>query len=166
MDRLQIYLDLLDTDYFELSEALKGLKDEHVWRRPGPNLLSIGETVGHIAFWEAIRFAGEGEDPAKCRINSPLIDPRFRYYTTNLETHPAENQLSLGAKALADEIQRVLTEASKILKETNPVLEEKPEHLGGWTNEGSIQYTIFHVAYHTGQIYTIRHLLGEETPDN
>ena len=29
-----------------------------------------------------------------------------------------------------------------------------------------LTYAAIHVAYHVGQIYTVRHLLGETTPDN
>jgi uncharacterized damage-inducible protein DinB len=37
---------------------------------------------------------------------------------------------------------------------------------GGFTYREALKYASFHVSYHTGQIYTARHLLGEQTPDN
>ena len=75
---LESYLKQLDLCYFELSEAFKGLSDDHVWVRPGTGLLSVGEIAGHIAYWEAVRFAGSLEDGSSprdllgCKIISPL----------------------------------------------------------------------------------------------
>src|ERR1041384_7799159 len=96
-------LKLLDLGYYEVKFALEGLADENVWRRPAEGLLSIGELAGHIAYWEAVRLAGEGGEPqpeangaalmpdlAKCRVSSLLIDPRFGYYPTTLATPPSE----------------------------------------------------------------------------
>src|SRR5436853_3812966 len=93
-------LGCLELAYFEVREAFKGLADEHVWKRPAEGLLSVGELAGHIAHWEAVRLAGEGGDRsegirpqgghpggpdlAKCRVKSPLIDERFRYYPITL----------------------------------------------------------------------------------
>jgi uncharacterized damage-inducible protein DinB len=38
---------------------------------------------------------------------------------------------------------------------------------GQWQTWGNLlQYQAFHVAYHTGQAYSARHLLGHETEDN
>src|SRR2546423_9546466 len=85
---LEVYLKLLEQDYFELGEAFKGLADENVWKRPAKGLLSVGELAGHIAYWEAMRLAGEGEGLAKWKGTSPLIDPRFRFYTNT--TPPSE----------------------------------------------------------------------------
>ena len=164
---LDTYLELLDLDFFELTEAFSGLADQHVWQRPVPELLSVGELAGHIAFWEATRFAGEGADLAKCRIKSPLLDPPFRYYTTTLESSPTDAQLALSAEAVGAELQRIHRETAEYLRDLNPDLDTNPpgwsEH---WTYRESLKYTIFHVAYHTGQMYSVRHLLGEVTPDN
>ena len=65
--------------YYEVKFAFEGLADENVWKRPAEGLLSVGELAGHIAYWEAVRLAGEGEEPEKCRVSSLLIDPRFGY---------------------------------------------------------------------------------------
>jgi hypothetical protein len=52
-------------------------------------------------------------------------------------------------------------------KALNPGLESCAP---GWPpnyNYGEfLKYAVFHVSYHVGQIYSVRHLLGEETPDN
>lgn len=163
---LETYLKLLELDFFEVTEAFKDLQDQNVWKRPVPTLLSVGELAGHIAYWEAIRFTGHGEDLSHCKIQSLLIDSRFRYYPGTLETPPGPEHLALSAKQVCDELLRVHHECVSYLRELNPNLSDPLPGFEGWTHEENIKYTIFHVAYHTGQMYTVRHLLGEETPDN
>jgi len=54
-----------------------------------------------------------------------------------------------------------------LFKALNPDLESSAP---GWppnqTYGAFLTYAAFHVAYQTGQMYSVRHLLGEETPDN
>ncbi|CAN5593856.1 hypothetical protein BH11ARM2_BH11ARM2_04890 [soil metagenome] len=165
---MEAYYSMLELAFFELGEAFKGLADENVWKRPAGPLLSVGELAGHIAYWEAVRFAGEGgspwPDPAKCRVKSPLIDARFAYYTHTVEASPAA--LALSADQVHAELLRVHQESLANLKALNPNPESEPPGLPGWTYRESLKYTVFHVSYHTGQIYSVRHLLGEQTPDN
>ena len=56
---LDLYLELVDEGYYEMKFALEGLADENVWKRPAEGLLSVGEIAGHIAYWEALKLAGE-----------------------------------------------------------------------------------------------------------
>jgi DinB superfamily len=169
---LDVYLQLLELDYFELSEAFKGLQDDHVWVRPAEGLLSIGELAGHVAYWEATRFAGEMDadgrpDLSKCKISSPLIDHRFAYFTTTIQQTGVDERIHMPAEWVGKELTRIHRESVGHLKALNPDLNAHVPGWGShWTWGESIRYTIFHVAYHTGQIYTARHLLGEETPDN
>ena len=169
---LEAYLRFLDLGYFEVTEAFKGLADENVWKRPTEGLLSIGELAGHIAYWDAVRLAGEGgEEPlpdlAKCRVSSLLIDHRFRYYTTTLATPPSEQHLAMTAEQVCSELLRVHEELVAHLRVLNPDLEAgAPGWASNQTYSEFLRYATFHVAYHTGQMYSARHLLGEETPDN
>jgi hypothetical protein len=177
---LEVYLDLLEQDYFEMKEAFGGLADENVWKRPVEGLLSVGELAGHVAYWEAVRLAGEGQavslagegsepdtDLPKSRISSPLVDPRFRYYPTTLATPPSEQHLAMTAEQVCNELLRVHEEAVAHFRALNPDLESPvpgwPEY---WTYGTSLKYLVFHVGYHVGQMYSVRHLLGEQTPDN
>lgn len=168
---LETYLDLLDLCYFEVTEAFKGLADENVWKRPAPGLLSIGELAGHAAYADASRFAGEAVDGSSltdlsdCKIKSPLLDERFSYYTNTLETAPTSEQLGMTASQVESELLRVHRESMAYLKELNPDMASKAPHWGGSYRE-LMKYLVFHIAYHTGQMYSARHLLGEETPDN
>jgi hypothetical protein len=164
---LDAYLKLLEQDYFEVGEAFKGLADENVWKRPAPGLLSVGELAGHVAYWQAVRPAGEGEDMAKCKVTSPLIDPRFRYYQTTIATPPSDKHLAMTAEQVHSEVVRVHAESLAHFKALNPDLDSvSPGPPFNFTYGTSLEYLVFHIAYHTGQIYTSRHLLGEETPDN
>ncbi len=170
------YLQVLDLGYFEVKEAFIGLADEHVWERPAAGLLSVGELAGHIAYWEAVRLAGEGGEPlfgltqpdlAKCRVTSLLIDHRFQYYPASVSTPPSEQHLAMTAEQVCRELVWVHEEATAYFKARNPDLASCPS---GWPSGSSygelLRYLTFHVAYHTGQIYSARHLLGEKTPDN
>ncbi len=168
---LATYLEMLDLCYFEVSEAFKGLADENVWRRPSERILSVGELAGHIAYGEAVRFAGSepdgssAKDLSTCKIMSPILDARFAYYTTTTETVATAEQLALGANGVFDELKRIHAESVAALVARNPDLSQPAPHWGSTYRE-LMKYLVFHISYHTGQMYTVRHLLGEETPDN
>lgn len=164
---LQTILKLIDQGYYEAKFAFDGLADQNVWKRPAPGLLSIGEVAGHCAYWEAIRLAGEGEDLSKCRVKSPLIDNRFRYYPTTLEASPSEQHLAMTSELVCSELLRVHQESISQFKETNPDLNSNiPGDPTGFTYGGYLEYAVLHISYHTGQMYSARHLLGDQTPDN
>src|SRR5689334_21099183 len=107
---IDAFLQGLELGFFEVGEAFSGLADDHVWRRPAEGLLSIGELAGHVAYWEAVKFAGDGgengsellENPiadhgfadlSRCRVKSPMIDQRFRYQPDTLATSPSRVHL-------------------------------------------------------------------------
>jgi hypothetical protein len=174
---LEAYLSLLELGYYEVQFAFEGLLDEHVWKRPVEGLLSVGEIAGHIAHWEALRLAGDvglsdeaGAPPpdlAPHAVRSPLIDVRFSYYPRNLETPPSEQHLSMTSEQVYKELVRVHEEAVAIFKARNPALGSVPPGSPPNATYGELlKYLAFHIAYHTGQMYTVRHLLGEQTPDN
>ena len=177
---VEVYLRLLEQGYYEVKFAFEGLADEHVWKRPAEGLLSVGELAGHIAYWEAVRLAGEGGTPdpeangisllpdlAKCRVSSPLIDHRFAYYPTTLATPPSEQHLAMTAEQVCRELLRVHAESVAHFKALNADLASPvPGWPPNWTYGAFLEYLVFHVGYHNGQMYSVRHLLGEQTPDN
>ena len=167
---IEAYLKTLNLGWFEVSEAFKGLADENVWKRPAPGLLSVGELAGHIAHWEAVRLAGDGlqhPDLEQSKVKSLLIDSRFRYYPTTIATPPGKEHLAMTAEQVYKEMTRVHEESVAHFKALNPDLESAPPGVEGhWTYGEFLRYLTFHVSYHTGQMYSVRHLLGEETPDN
>ena len=164
---LEAYIKLLELGYYELQFALEGMAADKVWVRPAPTLLSVGEIAGHIAYWEAVRFAGEGSDLAQCKIKSPLVDNRFTYYPHTVPELPGPEHLALSAEDLYAEMTRVHQEAMAAYQEMAPDPDSPiPGCPSGFTYQQYLEYASFHIAYHIGQMYSVRHLLGEETPDN
>jgi hypothetical protein len=72
----------------------------------------------------------------------------------------------MSAEEVLKEVQRIhgLCKASFV---ANPHESEEPNpNREGWSWGQTMEYQAFHVAYHTGQMYSVRHLLGHETVDN
>ena len=163
MSSLAPLIDAWDEGHREFATALGGLSDEDLWKRAHPRLLSVGELVGHVAYWQAVWITGEGNhqpDLQTLPIKSPFLNNGFRYYT-NTADHPF--RLELGTKAVLEELMRV-HEAARAFVAEKGIDEPYP---GQWQTWGNlIQYQAFHVAYHTGQAYSVRHLMGHETEDN
>lgn len=156
MASLDTLIQAWDAAHWELSEAFQGLPDEDVWLRADPRLLSIGEIVGHMAYWEIENYTVEGAE-------SPFHSPGFRYFTDSVAS-PVE--LSLTAAETYSELQRVHGLAKARLRELAQDSEVENPARPGWTYGATLEYTVFHTAYHTGQIYSVRHLLGHQTVDN
>jgi hypothetical protein len=160
-------LKLLELGYYEMKFAFEGLADENVWKRPAPGLLSVGELAAHHGYWEAMRLAAESDDPGECRVKSPLIDARFRYYPETIANPPSEQHLAMTADQVWLELVRVHEESIAHFKALNPDPDTRiPGCPTGFTYAEYLEYAVFHIAYHTGQMYSVRHLLGENPPDN
>ena len=146
----------LDTAFWELGEAFKGMPDADLWKRPDPKLLSVGELAAHIAYGEAISFLGED-------FASPLVSHLARYYPHSIEEQMI---LDMGAEEVYQEIMRIHEACKAAFQALNPNLDALSTTREGWKWEDIMVYMAFHVAYHTGQIYSARHLFGHETIDN
>ena len=145
----------LDLAIWEMSEAFAGLADDAVWVRADPRLLSVGELAAHVANGEAKSFFAE--------FDSPLVCDEASYYPHSI-AHPLS--LTFGAGALYAEVKRIHEACkAKFLAEL-PALDSNCEFREGWTWIYTLQYMAFHIAYHTGQMYSVRHLLGHETANN
>ncbi len=71
--------------------------------------------------------------------------------------------VDLGTIQVLAEVKRI-HEATKACLAGKGMEDPYPGHWGTW---GSfVQYQVFHVAYHAGQAYSVRHLLGHQTEDN
>jgi hypothetical protein len=164
---IETCLKLLEVGYYEIQFAFEGLAEENVWKRPAEGLLSVGELAGHLAYWEAVRLAGEGESLEKCQVRSPLIDSRFRYYSNTITMPPSEQQQAMTAQQVYEELLRVHQESIRHFQSLNVDPDTYiPGCPNGFTYGEYLQYAVFHIAYHTGQMFSARHLQGEETPDN
>jgi len=156
MTEVELLMKALDEAHWELGEGFQGLPDEDVWRRPAPSLLSVGELASHIAFWEAQSFLGEG-------FESPLTTKAAHYYTTSIDRPLV---LNLTAVEVLEEVKRVHEACKAALSSVPHSMEDPSPHREGWTIGYTLRYQAFHVAYHAGQIYSVRHLLGHQTTDN
>jgi len=151
-------MEAWDEGHREFAIALGGLLDEDLWKRAHPRLLSVGELGGHVAYWQAVWTLG-GDDEERLPIESPLVDRAFRYYTSNVDQPTV---VELGTAQVLAEVARI-HEAAKAAVAGKGIDDPHPK----WRTWGNlVQYQAFHVAYHTGQVYSVRHLLGHETEDN
>jgi uncharacterized damage-inducible protein DinB len=145
----------MDSAIWEMSEALVGLRDENLWVRPHPRLLSVGELAAHVAYGE-IRWLHPN-------LASPFNREDIGYYLTSVN-QPLK--LELGTEALYAEVKRVHEECKALVLSTRPDLGAKHPERDDWTWGYSLEYMAFHIAYHTGQMYSVRHLMGHETANN
>lgn len=163
MSKLDVLIEAWDEGHREFAIALEGLADEDLWKRPHTRLLSIGELAGHVAYWQGVWTMGGGNDRPDLDllpVKSPLLNHAFRYYTTNVD-HAFE--VSMGVAQVLAEVSRIHV-AGKAAVAENCQDDSKAGQWGTWMN--LIQYQVFHVAYHTGQAYSVRHLLGHTPEDN
>lgn len=155
--------------YFETDLVLGGIRPENVHRRPGPGLLSISEHLAHVARSEGsiIRRFLLGEDGGAWQT-SVLTRSVFGWPPTMLES-PVDRDLSgMSLKDLTDEyllLHQRCYEAAQTL-----TLPAQHTFVDDWdrvvTVRDRLRIAAYHVAYHCGQIYSARHLLGEDTPEN
>ena len=163
MTNLETLVEAWDEAYREFNIALDNFPEEDLWKRPHPKLLSVGELAGHVALAQAIWVFGDGNykpDVEDLPIKSPLFSSIFRYYPYTVDQ---PTQLELDSKQVRKEVNRIHAEAK-----TRVAGKDKDDpYPGQWGTWGNlVQYQVFHVAYHTGQAYSVRHLLGHETEDN
>lgn len=163
MSTLAPLIEAWDEGHREFAIALGEISTEDLWKRAHPRLLSVGELAGHVAYWQAVWVLGEGDprpDLERLPVRSPLLDHAFRYYTGSVDS-PV--RLDLDANRLLEEVMRVHEAA----KAAVAVKGKDDPYPGQWRTWGAVvQYQVFHVAYHTGQAYSVRHLMGHETEDN
>lgn len=163
MSTLAPLLAAWDEAHREFAIALGEMPDGDLWKRASPRLLSVGELAGHVAYWQAVWTLGGGNDKPdldQLGLKSPLLNHAFRYYTTTMD---GAIQLELTAREVLNEVARVHAEAKEAVGDKG-IEDPFP---GQWRTWGNlVQYQVFHVAYHTGQAYSVRHLLGHETEDN
>lgn len=165
MAHLDALIKAWDEAFWEFSLVFEGLADGDVWKRAHPRLLSIGELAGHVAYGDTIRASPPAPDGdlSQLAIKSPFIDHCFRYYLTEVD-HPIS--LTMSADEVIAEVKRVHEAVKAAVLEIDPQDGDVLPADNNWTWGGHLRYAIFHVAYHTGQAYSVRHLMGHTTTDN
>lgn len=164
MASLDLLIAAWDEGHREFNIALEGLPDKDVWVRPHEKLLSIGEIAGHLAYYEAVYGVGPApENLSDLPIKSVLISRDFQYYTSNIG-QPLS--LDLTSETIQEEVSRIHDFAKSHIESLDPEFDDPVPGSPTATWGGYVQYLAFHVAYHTGQIYSGRHMLGHIPEDN
>lgn len=167
MASIDLLISAWDEAHREYSIGLQNLPDADVWRRPAPELLSVGEVTAHVAYYEAVMATGpasnQGEDVPDLPIKSLLVRRIFYSYPNQLAN---EVKLDMTAGELSAELNRIHQEARAAITSLNPDSGDQIRGRESVTWADYLQYLGFHVVYHAGQIYSVRHLLGHATPDN
>ena len=140
---------------WEMGEVFGGLSDEAVWARSHPRLWSVGELAAHTVYGTRRWLMPT--------LQSPLLYDEVRYYFYLAET---PMRLDLGAAAVYEEVKRAHEEVAAHLRALQPDLNAPCPNVDGMTWTQALDYIAFHLAYHTGQMMSVRHLIGHETPDN
>ncbi len=155
--------------YFETDLVLQGVSAENLHRRPGPGLLAISEHLAHVARSEGsiIRryLLGEADSAWQSSILTREI---FGWPPTMLE-RPVEPDLArMSLSDLAEEYLGLHERCYEAAQELR--LPADHQFTDNWdrvvTVRDRLRIAAYHVSYHCGQIYSVRHMLGEETPDN
>lgn len=150
-----------DSAHWEFLLVFEDLADEDLWRRPAPGLLSVGELVCHMAYWQTT-YATK-LDPA-CDIESPLAREAARYYPYAVASPLV---LDMSVAEVAKEFDRVQKASKEVFLRSNADREAPLTFEGPGRTFGEFaDYMVFHVAYHTGQAFSVRHLMGHRTNDN
>lgn len=145
----------LDDAIWEMSEAFDGMPDADLWVRPHPRLLSVGELAAHVGYGE-ICWLHAG-------FESPFGHESLRYYDHTIAT-PFSAPMS--AEQVYAEVKRIHEACRSRILEALPNMDDVHPDRDDWTWGYTFRYMAFHIAYHTGQMYSVRHLLGHETSDN
>lgn len=157
MNGSEALLKSLDLAVWELGEAFHDFPTQDFWVRPHPRLFSAGENAVHLCYFESLTFLGPD-------FPSPLVELKVGYFTNHIEDAPTSSAIE---PAFAyEEIKRVHQVCIETFRSLEVTLEDINPYRSDWTWFESLRYMNFHFAYHTGQIYSVRHILGHETKDN
>ena len=152
--KIEALIQAWDEGAWEFTLVFEGLSDDDLWRRAHPNLLSVGELAGHVAYWDAVLVPGG--------IESPLNDKAFGYFSDQV-AHEVKKDLNVAQ--VLEELKRIHDAAkAEVMKVKD--FDEKVPWRDDWTWGGCLRYRVFHIAYHCGQAYSARHLMGHKTTDN
>jgi hypothetical protein len=170
MDEWKTLLLVWHDSYRDVEMAFEGLRDEHVHTRIAPGVMAISEMAAHLARSEAsitLRYL-LGKPAEAWRDDSVLLHDRFGW-PPDLLLMPVDEQL---ARMSADEVKSELLRVHAVCYQAveRAEIDLDTQFDDGWhevkTARARLLYAGYHVPYHVGQIYMVRHVLGDSTPDN
>ncbi|HRJ27857.1 MAG TPA: DinB family protein [Fimbriimonadaceae bacterium] len=150
-----------DSAFWEFSLVFEDLANEDLWTRPHPRLLSVGEITA-LVIHALVRYVQMYRPETE--FDSPLALHEARYYLHTVESDPLHPPL--GVTEVAAELDRVQREAKLALRQVSAELDTPLSEGPGETFGQFADYMVFHAAYHTGQAFSVRHLMGHVTNDN
>jgi hypothetical protein len=167
MTDIEAVIKSWDLALWEYTLVFEGLSDDDLWKRPAPGLLSIGELTVHVGFSEAVSVRGAApasdEEYSTYPYKSLFMHAAARYYPVNL---PEPITLPYSVAELEAELKRVHEDAVVYVSSLDIDLTKTMPGRNDWDWFEQLRYRSFHLAYHAGQAYSVRHLLGHETTDN
>jgi hypothetical protein len=97
-------------------------------------------------------------------VVSPLAVHKARYY---LHAVGEPVVLGMSVEEVAREFDRVQKAAKEVFLRSNATRTTPLKFEGPGRTFGEFaDYMVFHVAYHTGQAFSVRHIMGHQTNDN
>ena len=155
--------------YFETDLVFGGLSESNIHKRPGPGLLAVSEHAVHVARSEAsiidrFLFGRPQEEWADCLFRKK----EFGWPPTMLES-PVDPEL---VKMSVREVEAEYLKQHNRCYELAKTLKLPADHTftDDWDRcvnvRDRLRIAAYHVGYHAGQIYSARHMLGEDTPEN
>lgn len=150
-----------DSGFWEFSLVFEEMEDAALWVRPHENLLSVGEIACHVVY-SLVTYANKvGANP---ELTSTLSVREASYYLHNIGT---PIQLVLGVADVAAEVDRVQRAVKAVFLAAATERDEPLTFDGPGRTFGEFaDYMVFHIAYHTGQAFSVRHIMGHKTNDN
>lgn len=148
-----------DTVVWEYSLVFEDLNDADLWRRAHPSLLSVGELTAHVVY--AMVSRANALNPS-AELSSPLAVEAADYYLRNVEK---SFELPMTVAEVAAELERVAKAARDAWLAVDRSRDEE-SGTGLGTLGNLADYMVFHVSYHAGQAFSVRHLMGHKTNDN
>ena len=150
-----------DSGFWEFSLVFEEMEDADLWVRPHENLLSVGEIACHVVY-SLVTYANKiGADT---ELTSTLSVKHASYYLHNIGT---PIQLALGVADVAAEVDRIQRAVKAVFLASAAERDEPLAFDGPGRTFGEFaDYMVFHIAYHTGQAFSVRHIMGHKTNDN
>lgn len=168
-DEVRTLIEAWHWMYFEVDLLFEGLSESNLHRRPAPNLLAVSEHVAHLVRSEAsIVERYLWGRPQEEWADSLMRRAKFGWPPTLL-AEPVDAELrQLDVPGVYDELMRQHARCyqSALALELPADFEFGDDWDRCRTVRDRLRIAAYHVAYHAGQIYSVRHWLGEETPEN
>ncbi len=150
-----VIIETMQTNNYLITKALEGLSDDHFFSRPNETTNPIQFLLGHLTHYRYQVCQLLGDD---------LVYPFADLYAMGKQvqdnsTYPSADEIKAEWEKVSKSLQSLLEKAddSSLAKET-----PKKNPIGEQNAMGTLQFLMFHEAYHLGQISIVRRYFGYE----